>query len=282
MRNTSWAAAAVLALSMIAGVGVAATAGASPAEVTSAGSHASSDAQVLSVRLHPMPQGTVTFGRTEAGQLTATVRTFGLTPGSSHSVWLVARDGETSAGFGTLTADGGGAADAVLFGTGVGDTGRRIPFGSRLVIGLDTTSGQPIAETSPVTWGERSYQLRAVEVGPTGIRYGTPRGWATLDYDPVAHTITVTLSASGLTPGAHAAHIHIGSCQSQGPVRYMLMDFVADGRGQVVHQVRTVTGVTSPIPANSWYLNLHQGNSNNILSNGQPTVNFRPLLCSNI
>ena len=31
-----------------------------------------------------------------------------------------------------------------------------------------------------------------------------------------------------------------------------------------------------------WYLNLHQGNSNNILSNGQPTINFRPLLCANI
>ncbi len=273
LRNTSWAAAAVLALSAIAAVGLATAAGASPAA-----SHARSGEQVVSLRLQPMPQGTVTFGRTEAGQLTATVRTFGLTPGSSHSVWLVARDGETSASFGTLTAGGGGAADAVLYGTHVS----RVPFGSRLVIGLDTTSGEPIAETSPVTWGERSYQLRAVEVGPAGIRYGTPRGRATLDYDQAAHTITVTLSASGLTPGAHAAHIHIGSCQSQGPVQYMLMDFVANDRGQVVHQVRTVTGVTSPIPANNWYLNLHQGNSNNILSNGQPTVNFRPLLCANI
>lgn len=30
------------------------------------------------------------------------------------------------------------------------------------------------------------------------------------------------------------------------------------------------------------YLNIHQGNSNNILSNGQPTIYFRPLLCANI
>ncbi|MBV9446537.1 MAG: CHRD domain-containing protein [Streptosporangiaceae bacterium] len=277
LRNTSWAAAAVLALSAIAGVGLATAAGASPAA-----SHAPSAAQVVSVRLQPMPRGTVSFGRTGAGQLTATVRTFGLTPGSSHNVWLVARDGEASASFGTLTADGVGAAYAVLSGTHASITGRRIPFGSRLVIGLDTTSGQPIAETSSVTWGERSYRLRAVEVGPTGVRFGTPRGRATLAYDPAAHTITVTLSASGLTPGAHAAHIHIGSCQSQGPVQYMLMDFVANSRGQVVHQVRMVTGVTSPIPASNWYLNLHQGNSNNILANGQPTVNFRPLLCSNI
>jgi hypothetical protein len=45
-----------------------------------------------------------------------------------------------------------------------------------------------------------------------------------------------------------------------------------------VNQVRTVTGVTMPVPATGWYLNLHQGNSNNIVANGQPTVNFRPLL----
>ncbi len=44
--------------------------------------------------------------------------------------------------------------------------------------------------------------------------------------------------------------------------------------------VRTVTGVTTPVPATGWYLNLHQGTSNNILANGQPTPNFRPLLCA--
>jgi hypothetical protein len=49
-----------------------------------------------------------------------------------------------------------------------------------------------------------------------------------------------------------------------------------------VNQVRTVTGVTMPVPATGWYLNLHQGNSTNIVANGQPTVNFRPLLCASI
>jgi hypothetical protein len=44
----------------------------------------------------------------------------------------------------------------------------------------------------------------------------------------------------------------------------------------------TVTGVTS-FPASGWYLNLHQGNSGNILdAAGQPTIFFRPLLCANI
>jgi hypothetical protein len=30
------------------------------------------------------------------------------------------------------------------------------------------------------------------------------------------------------------------------------------------------------------YLNIHQGNSRDILRNGQPTIFFRPLLCANI
>jgi hypothetical protein len=38
----------------------------------------------------------------------------------------------------------------------------------------------------------------------------------------------------------------------------------------------------TPIPAHGWYLNIHQGNSATILSNGQPTIFFRPLLCANI
>jgi hypothetical protein len=129
---------------------------------------------------------------------------------------------------------------------------------------------------------QMSYQLQPVETGPAGTSYGTPQGWATVAYDPNARTITVTLTASGLTPGAHAAHIHIGSCVSQGPVQYMLMDFTANGQGRINHEVRTVTGVTTPVPATGWYLKLHQGNSNNILANGQPTPNFRPLLCAGL
>jgi hypothetical protein len=69
---------------------------------------------------------------------------------------------------------------------------------------------------------------------------------------------------------------------SQGPVQYMLMDFMANGKGQIVNQLRTVTNVTMPVPAARWYLNLHQGDSQNILANGQLTVNFRPLLCAGI
>jgi hypothetical protein len=114
-----------------------------------------------------------------------------------------------------------------------------------------------------------------------GHDFGVPAGHATIVYSPSAHTLTVTVQATGLQPGLHAAHIHSGSCQSQGPVVYMIPDFRAALNGKI-NQTRVVTGVTGPIPPGGWYLNLHMGNSNQILSGGQPTIYFRPMLCSSI
>jgi len=179
------------------------------------------------------------------------VNAFGLTPGSSHVVELQSPQGATITQFSPLTANGAGQAQATLDST---DTAS-VPDGSRLVILLDGQNGaiasEPVAQTPPIAAGQMSYQLQPVEVGPTGTSYGTP-------------------------------HIHLGSCSTQGPVQYMLMDFTANSQGQITHEVRTVTGVTTPVPATGWYLNLHQGDMNNILANGQPTLNFRPLLCANL
>jgi hypothetical protein len=62
----------------------------------------------------------------------------------------------------------------------------------------------------------------------------------------------------------------------------MMMDLVANSQGNIVDETRVISGVTAPIPASGWYLNIHQGDSNTILQNGQPTIDFRPLLCADI
>ncbi len=62
----------------------------------------------------------------------------------------------------------------------------------------------------------------------------------------------------------------------------MLTDFTANSRGVISNETRTVTGVTAAHLSGGWYLNLHQGNASDILSDGQPTINFRPILCANI
>jgi hypothetical protein len=240
----------------------------------------------VDLQLQAMPAGTASFGTGSSGTLALTVNALGFTPGSAHLVRLLDGHGNTLAQFSTLTANGVGQASATLDSTFTGS----IPTGSRVVIyngsmaKPGTPGGEIIAETPDLDNGTppAPLPLTALEVTPHGTGFGIPAGSATITYSPTAQTLTVTVNASGISPGMHAAHIHTGSCQSQGGVLYMLMDFTANSAGQILNQTRTVTGVTSGIPATGWYLNLHQGTSNNILRNGQPSIFFRPLLCQNI
>ena len=238
------------------------------------------------LQLQAMPSGTAGLRTNGSGDLTSTVDASGLTPGSPHAVHLLASNGATLATFSTLTANGAGQADATLDSSYTGS----IPAGSRLAIfnGPKATVGKPggqiIADTADLNSGipTSPLPLTALEITTHGKNYGTPAGAASIAYNPTAQTLTVTVTASGVTPGNHAAHIHLGSCQSQGAVQYMLMDYTANAAGQIINESRTVTGVTSGIPATGWYLNLHQGTSQTILKNGVPTVWFRPLLCASI
>jgi Cu/Zn superoxide dismutase len=277
-RPRAWAAAAspVLAVGLaLALAGPAAAVTRDAADQPAAVAHRQAASDVL--RLHPMPVGTVRFGR-QHGRLTVHAALFGLTPGSAHGVDLRLPGGGTVR-FSTLTANPVGQARATLSSH---YTGRLWP-GSRLVIRMGTgrhgVAAERIAVTRVAGPPHRRYRLRAVEAGSAA---GPLRGHAVLRYNSSRHTLTVTVSASGLTPGPHAAHIHLGSCMRQGPVEYMLRDLVAGPGGRVVRAVRTFRHVLAPIPAHGWYLNIHQGSSATILSNGQPTIFFRPLLCANI
>ena len=270
-------AAAVLSVPAPAGASAGATAGpASPAVPGAYGARAR-------LALHAMPAGRVTFGRDRHHHLTVRAALFGLTPGSSHGVDLWVPGRPRAIRFTRLTANGAGQAISTLS----SDFRGRWQPGSRLLIrmgaGGSRVAREPVAVTRPLRHpGRLPHWLTAVEVTRRGISYGTPHGGATLVYSRHRHTLTVTVHASGVTPGPHAAHIHLGSCMSQGPVAYMLRDLVANRHGRIVHAVRVFTNVMTPIPAHGWYLNIHQGNSGDILSNGQPTIFFRPLLCSDI
>ena len=280
-------AAATAALATAAALALAApAASASSAASASGAGRATGTARhaygVQALALHAMPVGTIRFGRAGHGRLTVNTRVFGLTPGSAHAVDLRVPGQARLIRFSTLTAGSGGQANSVLHSHYSGPLRR----GSRLLVRMGAGGGvawTPIAETRQLSNpGHGRHRLIAVEVSRRGTSYGTPHGRATLAYNASRQTLTVTVHAGGVTPGPHAAHIHLGSCMSQGPVKYMLRDLVANRHGRIVHAVRVFTHVTAPIPAHGWYLNIHQGNSGNILSNGQPTIYFRPLLCADI
>ena len=234
--------------------------------------------------LNPMPQGSVTFGKDGSGMITAHVSAFGFTPGSHHVAEIVV-PGRTApvATFTTvLTADGTGKIDQSVTSNGEAS---RLPAGSHFQILLgtlgDEVSLQPIAQswTLPQRYSsDDPMPLKGVDVKSDTRLNGS----ATLVFNAATHKLTVTVDASGLTPGAHAAHIHLGSCASQGGVQYMLMDLHANSRGEVVHQSQTLDDVAAMPAPGTAYLNVHLGDMNSILAGGQPTAAFRPLLCGNI
>lgn len=271
-------------------------AGTAPASVTaahglgpgSAGFTTGPGAYVLGA----MPTGTVSVERAAGGRLRARVDMFGLTPGSSHSLTIggPGRGLGPVVSFPAVTAGSGGQIDTTV--TSIGRVGVLSPL-SRFVIregsytgqpGSDSLAAEPIAESGLLPRRVRPgvFVFRPVTAGPNGVVTGQPAGRATITYDAAAQTLTVNVTAYGLNPGPHAAHIHLGSCQSQGAVKYMLADFVAGARGDIIDQTRVITGVTSVPGPGNWYLNLHQGGMNQILANGMPTLSFRPMLCANI
>ena len=249
--------------------------------------------------LQSMPAGVVSLSRGPGGQLSAHVAMFGLTPGSSHDVAIDGpafghRGGPArpEVRFPVLTADSAGQVNTTL--TSAGHVGALLPL-SRFVVRLGSGGGangapaagsmaaEPIAESGVLPSRPAGVlAFHAVTSNADGATVGQPSGRATISYDAAAQTLTVSVTAYGLNPGPHAAHIHLGSCQSQGAVTYMLADFTADANGDIIDQTRVVTGVTGVPGPGNWYLNLHQGGMDQILANGVPTLSFRPMLCANI
>lgn len=89
------------------------------------------------------------------------------------------------------------------------------------------------------------------------------------------NTLTVKLTLSGLGPNTmHAAHIHTGSCESQGAVLYPLTTVKADAAGSASET--TVVKNVSSIPSTGWYVNVHHSTA---LST---QTGFDPIACGNV
>lgn len=244
-------------------------------------------------RLRSMPTGTVRVWRDMQGMLQIQLDLYGLTPGSAHTVSIdgphsTALDPEVR--FPSFGADSTGRANTMLTAS---NSVRALQAGSRVSFRLGTYGAaappnlpaEELIAQSAVLPDHPDGRASAViprSYGPAANYQGRLHGWAKISYSPATRSLSVTVTAFGLPPGPHAAHLHLGSCQDQGGVRYMLMDYVANASGDIADQTRTVTGVSAAPPASGWYLNLHLGDSATILAHGMPTLNFRPELCANI
>ena len=235
--------------------------------------------------LGSMPAGTLTVHHTSGHGLSIGISAFGLTPGSSHEVGLsTALCAASTGGSGVhvVQANGSGQLNAHF---NVRGRKARNAASVSLLLGTPGASGGGVSPKKVIACANIPDPLQGTAQVPLKSKLGwgsNLSGSFSTTYDAAAQTLTVDVTARGFVPGsAHAAHIHAGTCQAQGGVVYMLPDLVADASGDI-HAVRTVTGVTTPPPPSGWYLNIHLGDSNHILSGGNPTLAFQPLLCANI
>lgn len=238
------------------------------------------------VPLTPQPVGTAKLAIGPTGQVTARLDLTGLAPGTAHTVDV--DPGGCSAGetpilsFPAVTADGVGNIATTV--TSTQTVHGSLPTDATFAIRTGSDTGpdadKPIGCAQlPWSWT----QTADLRIQPQSDELAPLWGQATLTYDASQKTLKLQVRAAGLAPfSQHAAHIHSGSCTSQGPVLYMIPTLFADAHG-LIDTTDTITGVTSPPPASGWYVNLHLGNMSQILTAaGNPTILFRPLLCGNI
>lgn len=266
--------------------------GSSPTQPSSTSSQATASraaASPVNVPLGDQPSGTVTLSwDPQTKNVTAKLQMVGFTPGSSHAMHVhqgsCAAQGDVLVPFPDVTANDGGAIDTTV--TSSQPSAAGLAAGTFLNIHLAPAAqlgGPGSLGYTPISCADITPAAStAVTMAPPPQPGQRPQGSAKLTYDPAKKTLSVTATASGLVAGsAHAVHIHLGSCASQGAVKYPLNDLVASPTG-TAETTTVIQNVDQAPPASGWYVNVHLGSSSQIQQNGQPTLYFQPIICGNI
>src|SRR3984957_700436 len=241
------------------------------------------------VPLGDQPSGTVMLSwDPQTKNVTAKLQMVGFTPGSSHAMHIhqgsCATQGDVLVPFPDVTANDGGAIDTTV--TSSQPPAAGLAAGTFLNIHLAPAAqmgGPGSLGYTPISCADITPAAStAVTMAPPPQPGQHPQGSAKLIYDPAKKTLSVDATASGLVAGsAHAVHIHLGSCDSQGAVKYPLNDLVASPTGSA-ETTTVIQNVDQAPPASGWYINVHLGSSSQIQQNGQPPLYFQPIICGNV
>jgi Cu/Zn superoxide dismutase len=235
------------------------------------------------------PSGTTTLTwDPQTKFITAKIAMVGLTPGSTHAMHIhqgsCAKQGDVLVPFLDVTADDKGRINTSAISAQPSDTG--LAAGTLLNIHLAPAKemGNPGSPTyMPISCADINPAAGAtLQMAPLPQFGDHPQSQAILNYDAAAKTLTVTARATGLVAGSdHAVHIHSGSCDAQGGVKYHLNDLIAKADG-VAETTTVIPNVEQAPPASGWYVNVHLGSGDQIEKDGKPTLYFAPILCGNV
>jgi hypothetical protein len=239
----------------------------------------------LVVPLGIQPSGTVTFTwNPDSEQVSATVRMVGLTPGSSHAMDIdngtCTAPGNVVIQFPDVTADISGAINTTVTSP---HPGHALPA-TRMSLNIHLASVAQLESpdgSTPISCADiAAAASRTVTMAPPPNTHR--QGSATLTYDPVGKTLSVTVMARGLAPGSdHAVRIHAGSCESQGALKYELSDLEAYS-SSAASATTMIPNVEEAPPPSGWYVEVHLGSPSQIKQNDEPTLYFEPIMCGDI
>jgi Cu/Zn superoxide dismutase len=261
----------------------------SPTAPAQATTTAGAAAGQIVVPLGNEPSGTVTLNwDPQTKFISARLQMAGLTPGSSHAMHIhqgtCANQGDILVPFLDVTADDHGAINTTVQSADPSEKG--LAAGTLLNIHLASSpqlEGPGSPRWTPISCADINPAASTTLMMAPLPQFGNhPQSQAILSYDPTAKTLTVSARATGLVANsAHAAHIHLGSCESQGAVKYSLNDLVASSDG-IAETTTVIQNVDQAPPTSGWYINVHLGSHDQIEKDGRPTLDFAPILCGNV
>jgi CHRD domain len=271
---------AVLLLTACGGTTSAPASSSTPAS-TSTGATTSN---IASATLKHQPHGTATISWDPTRQgLTVKISLIGLAPGSTHPAQInsgsCAKQGAVVYPLQNVVADARGVGTSTTTIKNV----TKIPASGWYIIVHNGPNLSPSDQFLPIVCSN----LTRTTVSPTSslslqVPLNTaPPASASETVSGMAHltlagsTLAVKLTLSGLQPNSmHAAHIHAGSCESQGAVVYPLKTIVADALGKA--NVTTTIANVSSILSSGWYVNVHHG------TDMSTQTGFDPIACGNV
>jgi len=247
--------------------------GGSSSPPTAAPHATAATADMAVARLAHVPAGTATIAYDAASQvLTVTLHVTGATPKVAlpshiHKGTCAGAPGDILYTLNAGMADDKGVVDVTTKVPNV----PAVPSGAYVHFHTGPTTGTP-AEKKSIVCADLTGQPGQLTMGPNGAAGDNVTGTATLSRDPDTRELTVKVTVDGLEPGtSHPAHIHIGSCEAEGPVVIPLTSLKADATG---HAVSTTTTKDTP-KIGTWYVNVHRGP-------GLMGPEFTPISCGNV
>jgi len=246
-----------------------ATGSASPSATTSTSGS-------TTVHLTHMPRGTAQIAYdASTKQLTVTVQATGLAPSTTHYEGIGKGSCTSSQGplypLNPLVADKQGVGQT----TTVVPNVAAVPSGAFVHIHTGATQATKGLGLACANLAGSAGTLTFGPDATGGASGSNVTATAVLTLDATAKTLTVKLTVDGLAPGStHPDHIHLGTCESQGPVVLGLKDLTADSSGHA-EVTNTLPNVPS-IQFGTWYVNVHQGPG--LATQEQ----FAPIACGNV